>query len=36
MNTTIMCDNLQVVYSGKVADICLSRVNPSGSNWRSF
>ena len=35
MNTTIMCDSLQAVCSGRMADVCLSRVNQSGTNWQT-
>ena len=35
MNTTIMCDSLQAVCSGRMADVCLSRVNQSGANWQT-
>lgn len=34
MNTTHMCDSLQAVCSGRMADVCLSCVNQSGTNWQ--
>lgn len=34
MNTTHMCDSLQAVCSGRMADVCLSCVNQSETNWQ--